>query len=82
MLPHPRQRTRRAPASLPKFRRCIQMGKWRSLVRGHKTINPENMVLRMASNNQEPILLSLKPNWVTHNIGPGTDWHTPPLARP
>jgi hypothetical protein len=26
----------------------------------------------MASNNPEPILLSLKQNWVTHNIRPGT----------
>jgi hypothetical protein len=81
-LPHPCQRTRRAPASLPRFRRCIQMGSWRSLVLRHKTNNPDSMVLRMASNNQEPILLGLKQNWVIHNIGPGTNRHSPPVACP
>jgi hypothetical protein len=80
--PHPCQRTRRAPASLPRFCRCIQMGSWRSLVRRHETINPNSMVLRMASNNQEPILLGLEQNWVTHNIGPGTNGHPPPVAGP
>jgi hypothetical protein len=80
--PHPRQRTRRAPVSLPWFCRCIQMGSQRSLVRRHETTNPNSMVLRMASNNQEPILLGVKQNWVTHNIGPGTNRHTPPVACP
>jgi hypothetical protein len=80
--PHPRQRTRRAPASLPRLRRCIQMGSWRSLVQRYETTNPNRMVLRMASNNQEPVLLGLEQNWVTHNIGPGTNRHTPPVAYP
>jgi hypothetical protein len=62
--PHPRQRTCRAPASLPRFCQCIQMGSRRSLVRRHKTTNPNRMVLRMASHNQEPILLGfIQKSW-------------------
>jgi hypothetical protein len=40
------------------------------------------MVLRMTSNNQEPIVLGLEQKWVTHNIGLRTDGYTPPVAGP
>jgi hypothetical protein len=52
------------------------------MIRMYETTNSNRMVLQMASNNQRPVLLGLKQNWVTHNIGTGTQRHTPPVACP
>jgi hypothetical protein len=80
--PNPFHRTRRAPVSLPGLCSCVQMGSWRGMVWREETTNSNRMVLYMASNNQRPVLLGLEQNWVTHNLGPGTHRHTPPVACP